>query len=95
MDNRARKKAVPIGTALPFTADGLTEPASATCLAGLVLSTEAASLLEAVPAINRTVATRGKRDLSVAAAFGANGRIHLTLAALAISAAKVAALFTG
>jgi hypothetical protein len=51
--------------------------------------------LEAVPAINRTVATRGERDLGVAAALGANGRIHLTLATLAISAAKVAALFAG
>jgi heme/copper-type cytochrome/quinol oxidase subunit 3 len=55
--------------------------------------TEATALLEAIAAINRTVATRGERNFSGATALGANSRVHLALAALSLtSAAKVAAL---
>jgi hypothetical protein len=56
-----------------------------------------ATLLEAVPAIYRTVVTRFKRNFSRTAALGANCRIHLALPTLALVSvtAKTAALFAG
>lgn len=55
----------------------------------------AAALLEAFPAINRTVVSRLKRHFGCTAALGTNCRIHLALPALALDSVttKTAALF--
>jgi len=55
----------------------------------------AAALLEAFPAINRTVVSRLKRHFGCTAALGTNCRIHLALPALALVSVttRTAALF--
>ena len=51
--------------------------------------------MEAIAAINRTIATRGERNFSGATALGTNSRMHLALATLAATTAEVTALLTG